>query len=87
MQNVNADLVKSLEGLRERRDNIIVDIQKDSERKNEIEQMIQKLQAELENLNMIIDKKIELRADFETSINNTEGAYLKVRNDILIFSS
>lgn len=76
---MNAELVKSLEGLRERRDNIILDIQKDTERKNEIEQMIQKIQGDLENLSITIDKKAELRADFETSINNTEGAYLKVR--------
>lgn len=68
-----------MEGLRERRDNIIVDIQKESERKNEIEQMIQKLQGDLENLNIIIDKKIELSNDYEHSINNTEGAYKKVR--------
>lgn len=43
--------MRSLEGLRERRDNILLDIKKEEERKNEIEKYIMKLKEELEALN------------------------------------
>ena len=44
-------MVKSLEGLRERRDNILMELKKDEERKREIENYIKKLDEELENIN------------------------------------
>ena len=55
-----------------------MEIQKDSDRKAEIEQMIISIQNDLENLNIILDKKNEIREEYESSINNTEGAYFKV---------
>ncbi len=51
MNNFNSELVKSLEGLRERRDNLIMEIKKDDEKRREIENYIKKLELELENLN------------------------------------
>lgn len=42
--------------------------------------MMQKLQGDLEGLNIIMGKKIELCNDYERSINNAEGAYKKVIN-------
>jgi Sjoegren syndrome nuclear autoantigen 1 len=71
--------VKSLEGLRERRDNILIDIKKEEEKKNEIEKIIEKIQIELENLNEHLQRKIEIRNEFERVIQNTEGAYFKVK--------
>jgi hypothetical protein len=44
-------LVRSLEGLRERRDNILMEIKKEEDRKNEIERIIMKLREELDQLN------------------------------------
>jgi len=46
-------LVKSLEGLRERRDNILLEIKKDEEKRRDIENYIKKLEIELEGLNGI----------------------------------
>jgi hypothetical protein len=42
--------VRSLENIRERRDNILIDIQKEEERKNEIEKYLAKLREELEQI-------------------------------------
>ena len=71
-------MVKSLEGLKERRDNILIEIKKDEERKNEIEQFIEKLESELEELNESLQKKAEVRNEFDKVISNTESAYFKV---------
>ena len=51
LNSFNSELVKSLEGLRERRDNILMELKKDEERKREIENYIKKLDEELENIN------------------------------------
>ena len=75
--------VKSLEGLKERRDNILIEIKKDEERKNEIEKFIEKLGSELEELKESLQKKVEVRNEFDKVITNTESAYFKV-NFILI---
>lgn len=76
-------MVKSLEGLKERRDNILIEIKKDEERKNEIEKFIEKLGSELEELKESLQKKVEVRNEFDKVITNTESAYFKV-NFILI---
>ena len=51
MQNFNTELVRSLEGLKERRDNILIEIKKEEDRKNEIERILFKLREELEQIN------------------------------------
>jgi hypothetical protein len=51
LQSFNSELVKSLEGLKDRRDNIIIEIKKEEERRIEIEKIIFKLKEELEQLN------------------------------------
>ena len=79
LQTFNAELIRSLEGLQERRKNIIVDIKKEEERKKDLEQYIIKLQAEIETLNELLERKIEIRNEFEKTISNTEGAYKKVK--------
>jgi hypothetical protein len=51
LQNFNTELVRSLESIRERRENILMEIKKEEDRKNEIEKYIIKLKDELEGLN------------------------------------
>jgi hypothetical protein len=51
LQSFNTELVRSLEGLKERRDNIIIEIKKEEDRKTEIERIIFKLREELDGLN------------------------------------
>jgi hypothetical protein len=43
--------VKSLEGLKERRENILMEIKKEDDRKNELEKIIFKLKEELGQIN------------------------------------
>ena len=78
MQNYNSELVKSLEGIRERRENLLVDMKKDTEEKNEIEQTIEKLSQELEELNANLIQKEELKNEYDKVISNTELAYYKL---------
>jgi len=92
LNNYNSELVKSLEGLKERRENLIVEIKKEEERKLEIENYIEKLKKELINLdsNFFIitignlDTNYDIKADFDRIINNTENAYEKVTFIIFI---
>ena len=44
-----------------------------------MEQYIIKLQEEIETLNELLERKIEIRNEFEKTISNTEGAYKKVK--------
>ena len=78
LQNYNTELVRSLEGIRERRENLLIDMKKDAESKNEIIQEIEKLNQELEELNSSIAKKEEIKSEYDKVINNTELAYFKL---------
>ena len=78
LQNYNTELVRSLEGIRERRENLLIDMKKDAESKNEIIQEIEKLNQELEELNSSIAKKEEIKSEYDKVINNTELAYYKL---------
>ena len=78
MQNYNTELVKSLEGIRERRENLLIDMKKDNEEKNEIVQTIEKLSQELEELNAALLQKEEIKNNYDKVISNTEIAYYKL---------
>ena len=71
-------MVRSLEGLKERRENIIIEIKKEEDRKIEIERIVSKLREELEGLNESLDKKYDVKNEFDKVIQNTEGAFVKV---------
>jgi hypothetical protein len=68
-----------LEGLRERRDNILIDIKKDEERKKDLENVIEKMKMELDELTEILEQKVEVRNEYDRIISSTETAYVKVR--------
>ena len=67
-----------MEGLRERRDNILIDIKKDEERKKDLETAIEKMKIELDELTEMLEKKVEIRNEFDRIITSTETAYIKV---------
>lgn len=70
--------MKSLEGIRERRENLLIDMKKDTEAKNEIVQTMDKLTQELEELNATLIQKEEIKNEFDKVISNTEMAYYKL---------
>ena len=78
LQNYNSELVKSLEGIRERRENLLIDMKKDNDEKAEINQNMDKLSQELEELNMSLQYKENLKKEFDKVISNTELAYYKL---------
>ena len=78
LQNYNTELVKSLEGIRERRENLLIDMKKDNDEKAEINQNMDKLSQELEELNMALQYKENLKKEFDKVISNTEKAYFKL---------
>ena len=78
LQNYNTELVKSLEGIRERRENLLIDMKKDNDEKMEINQNMEKLSQELEELNMNLQYKENLKKEFDKVISNTEKAYYKL---------
>ena len=78
LQNYNSELVKSLEGIRERRENLLIDMKKDTENKNEIEQTLEKLSQDLEELNANLIQKEEIKNEYDKVISNTELAYYKL---------
>ena len=75
-----------MEGLRERRDNILIDIKKDEERKKDLENVIEKMKVELDELTEILEQKVEVRNEYDRIISSTETAYVKVRNCFIIKS-
>lgn len=50
LNNYNLELVRSIEGLKERRENVLMEIKKEEERKQELENYIEKLKRDLVNL-------------------------------------
>lgn len=58
---------------------MLIEIKKEEDRKVEIERIIAKLREELDQLNDSLDKKYEVKSEFDKVIQNTEGAFLKVR--------
>ena len=78
MQSYNSELVKSLEGIRERRENLLIDMKKDTEEKNEIIQTIEKYTQELEELNANLMQKEAIKNEYDKVITNTEMAYYKL---------
>lgn len=67
-----------MEGLQERRKNILIEIKNEEDKKKDLEQYIEKIQVQLEELNALLERKAEIRNEFEKSITNTEAAYIKV---------
>ena len=70
--------MKSLEGIRERRENLLIDMKKETEEKNEIIQTIEKYTQELEELNANLMQKEAIKNEYDKVITNTEMAYYKL---------
>ena len=56
----------------------MIDIKKDEERKKDLETAIEKMKIELDELTEMLEKKVEVRNEFDRIITSTETAYIKV---------
>ena len=83
MQNYNNQLVSHLENLKEQRFAVELDIQTDMIEKTKIEKRIAALTENLAQINgeLYLDslnKQILVRNNYDRTIQETEGAYMKI---------
>ncbi|GFH26106.1 hypothetical protein V8C86DRAFT_2752901 [Haematococcus lacustris] len=78
LQSQNNELVKCIDDLREKREEIIKQIKDDEQEKNKIQQDLQILTKRLAQVNESIARKNETRNEYDKVIQETEAAYLKI---------
>jgi Sjoegren syndrome nuclear autoantigen 1 len=78
LQTYNNELVKCLEDLREKREAINRTILKEEQQKADLQKKIQQLTEQLHRVNESLAQKIEARNEFDTTIQETEAAYMKI---------
>lgn len=78
LQNYNNELVKCIEDLREKREEINRQILKDEEDKAKIQRDISVLTDRLSKINENLTRKVTARNEYDRTIQETEGAYMKI---------
>merc|ERR1711924_423073 len=78
LQNYNNELVKCLEDLREKREQINREIAREEDDKNKIQNDLKILTERLSRINDSLARKVAARNEYDQSIQETEAAYLKV---------
>ena len=80
LQNYNNELVKCIEDLREKREEVNRSIAKDEEEKAKIQNDLRILTERLARINDNLARKITSRNEYDKTIQETEAAYSKVRS-------
>ena len=78
LTNTNLELVKMIESIKSSRDDIQQEVQNDEEEKRQLEFQMQTLNEKLHNLTQQLQKKYQARNDYDRTINETEGAFVKI---------
>lgn len=78
LQTFNSELEKSLESIKERRNNVYNEITQEEERKKSILEQILKIKKELEITETSLDSNYELKNEYEKIIYNSESAFKKI---------
>merc|ERR1711934_998120 len=78
LQNYNNELVKCIEDLREKREEVNRSIAKDEEEKAKIQNDLRILTERLARINDNLARKITSRNEYDKTIQETEAAYSKV---------
>jgi Sjoegren syndrome nuclear autoantigen 1 len=78
LQNHNNELVKCIEDLREKRDEVMKSLKEDETEKAKVQQDLAVLTKRLSQLNESISKKNDTKTEYEKVITETEAAYLKI---------
>eukprot|EP00927_Polykrikos_kofoidii_P076402 TRINITY_DN7344_c0_g1_i1.p1 TRINITY_DN7344_c0_g1~~TRINITY_DN7344_c0_g1_i1.p1 ORF type:complete len:130 (-),score=42.33 TRINITY_DN7344_c0_g1_i1:272-607(-) len=78
LQNYNNELVKSIEDLREKREELNRQILKEEEDKAKIQKELSILTDRLQKLNESLVRKTQARNEYDKTIQETEGAYMKI---------
>jgi len=78
LQTYNNELVKCIEDLTKRRDELQRSILEEEQEKEKIQSDIRLLSERLAKLNESLAKKIQYRNEFDKTLSETEGAYTKI---------
>lgn len=78
LQSYNNELIKCVDELCAKRDDLQKQIKEEEEEKNKIQNDIQILTEKLAKINESLAKKIATRNDYDKTISETEAAYVKI---------
>eukprot|EP00617_Octactis_speculum_P010716 CAMPEP_0185779618 /NCGR_PEP_ID=MMETSP1174-20130828/96399_1 /TAXON_ID=35687 /ORGANISM="Dictyocha speculum, Strain CCMP1381" /LENGTH=162 /DNA_ID=CAMNT_0028468829 /DNA_START=45 /DNA_END=534 /DNA_ORIENTATION=+ len=78
LQNYNNDLVKCIEDLREKREEVNRTILSEEEEKAKIQKDLSILTDRLSKINEGLSRKVVARNEYDKTIQETEGAYMKI---------
>jgi Sjoegren syndrome nuclear autoantigen 1 len=78
LQNYNNELVKCIEDLREKREEINRQILKEEEEKAKIQRDLSVLTDRLSTINEALARKVQARNEYDRTIQETEAAYMKI---------
>ena len=78
LQNYNNELVKCIEDLREKREEVNRQILKEEEEKAKIQKDLSLLTDRLSKINESLARKVQARNEYDKTIQETEAAYIKI---------
>ena len=78
LQNYNNELVKCIEVLREKREEVNRQILKEEEEKAKIQKDLSILTDRLSKINESLARKVQARNEYDKTIQETEAAYMKI---------
>lgn len=78
LQNYNNELVKCIEDLRDKREEINRQIIKEEEDKTKIQKDIAVLTERLTIINESLARKSQARSEYDRTLQETESAYMKI---------
>ena len=78
LQNYNNELVKCIEDLREKREEVNRQILKEEEEKAKIQKDLSILTDRLSKINESLTRKVQARNEYDKTIQETEAAYMKI---------
>ncbi|CBN79967.1 Deflagellation inducible protein,13 kDa [Ectocarpus siliculosus] len=78
LQNYNNELVKCIEDLREKREEVNRQILKEEEEKAKIQKDLSILTDRLSKINESLARKVQARNEYDRTVQETEAAYMKI---------
>ncbi|KIZ07829.1 deflagellation-inducible protein [Monoraphidium neglectum] len=78
LQSSNAELVKCIEDLREKREGMLKQIADEESEKMKIQVELQQLTKRLAAINESLARKLDTKNEYDKVIQETEAAYLKI---------
>ena len=78
LQTFNNELVRCLDELCHRRNDLQKEINKEEKLKSDLEFKLHELQKKLDEVNLSLESKVEAREKYDKTINESETAYMKI---------